>query len=616
MAGEEALFARPDLSRVNEVLEENGALSRNFEQAILDDDDDNKSTDESIRDIMLHGGRSRLAPTIPTLAMKGAVGRSQQDHAPRSRGPSVSARSISPPNSVDAFADPLRRGRSNTLESRVPEYDMVHHRTVSGGTFGHRPTFSFNKPNDVDGQDENFSKHDPAEDDTEQYVIDFEALEEFAAEKARLRGPVAAHLRRKHSLSSQAFKAKTARDLATKNEARDTPESTLRDISSTRNDFIVDIEDTKRRLDEKCDEILTPSQSVGQHTIEPNRYSFFSSELDTTIHASELGDLVMPGESFRDLFELGPKGGVWWLDVLNPTSDEVEALRKAFSIHPLTCEDIMTHEAREKVELFPQYYFVCFRSFVQDKDSENFLDPINVYMVVFRQGIVSFTFAQSPHAANTRKRIGKERDTGALSADWICYAMLDDMVDAFQPAIKNIEKETDMIEDHVFIAHVDDFTTLLRQIGACRKKVMTLMRLLGGKADVIRGFAKRCNAQFSVTPREEVAFFLGDVQDHVVTMMSNLGHAEKMLSRSHANYLAQLSVDSIKSGNRANEVLAKITLIATVLVPLNLICGLFGMNVPVPGRESGNLTWFFGILGVIGAIVVCSLVTARRYRFI
>ncbi len=424
MAGDEALFARPDLSRVNEVLEQDGGLSRNFEQAILDDDDDNKSANESIRDIMLHAGRSRLAATSPTVAMKGAVGRSHQDHAPRSRVSSVSSRSISPPNSVDAFADPLRRARANTLESRGPELDSVHHRTVSGGTFGRRPTFSSNKPNDVDGQDENYPKHDPVDEDLERYVIDFEALEEFAAENARLKGPVAAHLRRKHSISSQAFKAKTARDLHSKKEVADTPESTVRGVSPMRNDYVVDINEDKHRLDEKCDMALTPPVSLGHQLVEPNRYSFFSSELDTTVHSSELGDLVMPGESFRDLFELAPKGGVWWLDVLNPTSHEVEALRKAFSIHPLTCEDIMTHEAREKVELFPQYYFVCFRTFVQDKDSKDFLDPVNVYMVVFRQGIVSFTFAQSPHAANTRKRIGKERDTGALSADWICYAML------------------------------------------------------------------------------------------------------------------------------------------------------------------------------------------------
>jgi len=175
-----------------------------------------------------------------------------------------------------------------------------------------------------------------------------------------------------------------------------------------------------------------------------------------------------------------------------------------------------------------------------------------------------------------------------------------------------------MIEDQVFVARPDDYTSLLRQIGGCRKRVMGLMRLLGGKADVIKGFAKRCNEQYSVTPRGEIGLYLGDIQDHVVTMMSNLGHFEKMLSRSHSNYLAQISVDQISQGNHANKVLSKITFIATVLVPLNLICGIFGMNVPVPGsgRGSEGYQWFGGILGVIGAIVACSLLTARRYKLI
>lgn len=143
-----------------------------------------------------------------------------------------------------------------------------------------------------------------------------------------------------------------------------------------------------------------------------------------------------------------------------------------------------------------------------------------------------------------------------------------------------------------------------------------MMRLLGGKADVIKGFAKRCNEKFSIAPRGDIGLYLGDVQDHVVTMMSNLGHVEKMLSRSHGNYLAQLNVDGVMRGHEANRVLAKITLIATVLVPLNLITGLFGMNVPVPGKESNSLAWFFGIIGVIAAFVVASLAIAKKMRYI
>ena len=168
----------------------------------------------------------------------------------------------------------------------------------------------------------------------------------------------------------------------------------------------------------------------------------------------------------------------------------------------------------------------------------------------------------------------------------------------------------------MFVARADDSSPLLRQIGFCRRKAMALMRLLGGKADVIKGFGKRCNEKYSVAPRAEIAIYLSDVQDHVVTMMSNLGHFETILSRSHTNYLAQISVEQIKLGNATNDVLSKITLIATILVPLNVICGLFGMNVPVPGRESTNLTWFFGILGVISLVIAASLAFAKKKKYI
>jgi magnesium transporter len=162
-----------------------------------------------------------------------------------------------------------------------------------------------------------------------------------------------------------------------------------------------------------------------QNENEPTRFGFFSSESQSTVHAAELGDLVLPGDTFRDLFQLGPEGGVWWLDVLNPTEEEVAALSRAFSIHPLTTEDILTQEAREKVELFKQYYFVCFRTFYQlDKTDERFMEPVNFYMVVFRDGVLSFSFTENPHAANVRKRIGKLRDYVSLSSDWICYAMM------------------------------------------------------------------------------------------------------------------------------------------------------------------------------------------------
>ena len=244
---------------------------------------------------------------------------------------------------------------------------------------------------------------------------------------------------------------------------------------------------------------------------------------------------------------------VWWLDVLSPTDAEMKALAKAFGIHPLTSEDIMLQEQREKVELFRHYYFVNYRSFDQDATSENHLEPVNMYVVVFREGVLSFHFSQTPHPANVRRRIRQLKDFMMLSSDWISYAIIDDITDVYLPLIQNIEEEVDDIDDKILELHsstdpdsssakqklgsTEEKTAIseanaeasgdmLRRVGDCRKKVMTLYRLLGNKADVIKGFAKRCNEHWEVAPRSDIGLYLGDIQDHIVTMSANLSHYE------------------------------------------------------------------------------------------
>lgn len=403
----------------------------------------------------------------------------------------------------------------------------------------------------------------------------------------------------------------------------------------------------------------------------PDRFSFFSSESEETIHAPDIPSLVESGQSVKELFHNGE--GTWWLDCVCPTDAEMKMLAKAFGIHPLTAEDIRMQETREKVELFKSYYFVCFHTFEPDQESEDYLEPINVYIVVFREGMLTFHFSPISHPANVRRRVRQLRDYVDVSSDWLCYALIDDITDGFAPVITGIEYEADAIEDSVFVTREMDFSHMLQRIGESRRKVMTLMRLLSGKADVIKMFAKRCqdeaanshitqvqlvanlsqlgsgngtptasgsnvNAGISfgpgpgapaglispqlqqfqshgrAQPRADIALYLGDIQDHVVTMFQNLLAYEKIFSRSHSNYLAQLQVESFNSNNKVTEMLGKVTLIGTLLVPLNLITGLFGMNVHVPGQDNGDDSdsrWFFVILGVMIFIVCCFFVGAK-----
>ncbi|SCV05702.1 LANO_0H13300g1_1 [Lachancea nothofagi CBS 11611] len=502
------------------------------------------------------------------------------------------------------------------------------------------------------------------------------------------------------------------------------------------------------------------------------RFTYFREDLDSTIHSPTISGLLQPGQKFEDLFvnsvynnnsnsnnsnpgntpsETKPStpqqqtplqkltttqsGSVdmfecepFWMDVSNPTEEEMKVLSKAFGIHPLTTEDIFLGEVREKVELFKDYYLVCFRSFdiVAERHTRNKktqhesgsgtsfdnesskgwlsklfrsrrhsstnktssssgssfrnkvrreieenekykrksgdrrkprggeLEPLNVYIIVFRTGVLTFHFAPTPHPINVRRRARLLKDYLNVTADWIAYALIDDITDAFAPMIEIIEDEVHDIEESILNMHqsddssdeddssddetrdrgytalnryprrgsaVDDNATfssrsrstrstsssssldtniigwkrkgdMLRRIGECRKRVMSIVRLLGSKADVIKGFSKRCNEQWEVAPRSEIGMYLGDIQDHIVTMVSSLNHYEKLLSRSHSNYLAQINIDMTKVNNDMNDVLGKITILGTVVLPMNIITGLWGMNVLVPGQDIHSLTWF------------------------
>jgi magnesium transporter len=565
--------------------------ARDFEHAV--EDDDGKDVVSPI---------ARAKPRQFTNRAGRPINLAYHD---RSRDTS-SSRSSSPANSIEAFAEPRRRARANTIDSRASSpsfrartFSEHHSRRPTLSQVGAPPVGTARTDRDADER-LSFVDDEPGK----TLKIDYEELDEFVA-LCRAGKISDADTRTQSEDGSPEHSPRVFEDVRVAQTSASAPNVALNGESF--------YEKPLTNFSTNTTKVEPPATTKADPT---KRFTFFSSEVRKPIQATQLGGLLSEDTSFRDLFEVGLDGGVWWLDVQNPSHAELECISKAFKVHRLTREDIEMQEPREKVELFPQYYFVCFRSFNMDKHSEDFLDPIHIYIIVCADGVLSFSYTPNPHAKNVRRRINKLGDFVSLGPDYICYAMIDDIVDCFAPIIRDAEQESEDIEDQVFIAREDDLSALLKKIGICRKRVLNMMRLLGGKADVIRGFAKRCNESYDMTPRGDIGLYLGDIQDHVVTMMSNLGHVEKMLSRSHGNYLAQLNVDSILKGNSSNRSLTKITVVATVLVPLNLITGLFGMNVHVPGEGVDGYAWFFGIVGFIALFVTTVLCVFKRLRMI
>ncbi|KAL3456864.1 hypothetical protein BJX64DRAFT_31468 [Aspergillus heterothallicus] len=348
---------------------------------------------------------------------------------------------------------------------------------------------------------------------------------------------------------------------------------------------------------------------------EPTQVTFISSQLDSCLYGSSIDELKSLYEPLCPLLEDGTYGGLWWLDITAPSDDDIDMLSRIFNLHPLTTEDIKTRETREKIELFGPYYFLSLRPVRQVETREGVrTSPLNVYAVVFRDGVLSFSLASNPHAAHVRSRIKEHQSHLSITSDWICYALIDDIVDGFAPFISQVETGVEMMEDSVSITRPDDIGLALQQIYKCRKEVLHIRQLLNDKTDVIRCFARHCDA-FGASS-SQVTLYLSDIQDHVLTMIANLDAAEQMLSRGQSKYLSQLSFDSTRMRNQIMSALGRLTIIAGIVVPLQFVTGLFGMNVTVPAEstKSESLTAWFSILGVLLALVLIFLMIARRLR--
>lgn len=122
-------------------------------------------------------------------------------------------------------------------------------------------------------------------------------------------------------------------------------------------------------------------------------------------------------------------------------------------------------------------------------------------------------------------------------------------------------------------------------------------------------------------------------------MLQNLSQYDAVLAKSHSNYLAQINIELSSLSNGTNKVVNRLTFFATMAIPLNLVAGLFGMNVmvsiillfnsacyasllsislflKVPGVNNHDYTFFIYIVGSMVLFVIVSMYLAKRWDLI
>jgi magnesium transporter len=176
------------------------------------------------------------------------------------------------------------------------------------------------------------------------------------------------------------------------------------------------------------------------------------------------------------------------------------------------------------------------------------------------------------------------------------------MIDQYRPEVERLEDHLDELEKAIFTA-AD--SALMRRILEQKRDVSALRRIVTPQRDVIARLARREFVDISTA----MSFRFRDVHDHLVRLSDDATIFQDRMTGILDAHLSSVS-------NRLNEVMKVLTVVSTIFMPLTLMSGLWGMNIPLPrlpGSDGDQFWWLFGVMIVV---VVFMLGLFRRKRWI
>jgi magnesium transporter len=257
-------------------------------------------------------------------------------------------------------------------------------------------------------------------------------------------------------------------------------------------------------------------------------------------------------------------GSVTWVD-LRGLGDEALLRRIAdhYAIHPLVREDLVHVPHRPAVEVRDDFQLVIARSLKVDPDGR--LDVSQVGILIRSGLVLTFQEGSEDLLAPVRRRleesVGPIRSSGA---DYLGYCILDTVVDGYYPVIEAFGAKIENLEDEVLES--TDESTLVR-LNRMRKHLLQLRRAVWPLRDGLNTLL-HCSGPFI---GEATLEYFRDAKDHCVQVADVTEMYRDFLNGLFDTHLAV-------SGNKANEIMKVLTMMASIFIPLSFMAGVYGMN--------------------------------------
>jgi len=277
----------------------------------------------------------------------------------------------------------------------------------------------------------------------------------------------------------------------------------------------------------------------------------------------ETGKIVKEGNDRNAVATSLPQQNLrLWLDIESHDKEEIEWPGKVFNFHHLALEDCINLNQRSKLEEYDGYMFFVLH--LSSLDSDGRIETEELHIFLGPQYIVSVHNKPMEIVDSCLARCKGESHTLEKGCDFIFYMLSDTLVDRYFPLLDKIEDELDDLEDRVISNPTREFLT---KIFLLKQDLITLRKIVGPLREV---FGLTYRREYGLI-KEKTYLYIRDVHDHLVRIHDIIDTYRDMLGNMLDVYLSTVS-------NNLNQVMKRLTLIATIFMPLGFVVGFFGMN--------------------------------------
>jgi magnesium transporter len=336
-----------------------------------------------------------------------------------------------------------------------------------------------------------------------------------------------------------------------------------------------------------------------------------SSVVDSAVYVD--GDRVASPVSLAETYEglRDHPDSMAWIGLYRPDERLVASLASEFELHELVVEDAIVAHQRPKLERYDDTLFVVLHAarYVDESEEVEFGE---LHVFVGPDFVLTVRHSEAPDLSSVRRRMESNPELLRRGPEAVLYAILDKVVDGYEPVVAGLENDIDEIETEIFSGD----PKVSRRIYELSREVIEFQRatrpLSGMLAALAQGFDK-----YDID--DELQRYLRDVEDHVAVVTERVEGFRSLLRDMltvNATLVAQQQNEEMKSMTEAshaqNEEVKKISAWAAILFAPTLIGTVYGMNF----RHMPELGWRFGypFALVLMALVCGGLFTVFKRR--